>query len=84
MAARYTSWVGQLGIELAGLFFSMLLQHPPYNDGQLGSYRYIWCKATRYNAAGREDGIQQRQYFQLCSLSVRESEKKSKIWNKAD
>ena len=50
MNARYTSWVGQLGLELTWLFCPTLLERPPYNAGQLGSYRYICCKATRYTA----------------------------------
>ena len=50
MTAKYTSWLGQLGLELAGLFCPTLIERPPYNAGQLGSYLYIWCKATWYTA----------------------------------
>ena len=50
MTSRYTSWLGQLGPELAGMFCPTLFKRPPYNAGQLGSYHYIWYKATWYTA----------------------------------
>ena len=39
MTARYTSLVGQLGLELAGLLCPTLLERPPYDAGQLESCR---------------------------------------------